>query len=75
MAGAVRQAVGLTTFEDPSTLPDALSARTWKNFAAGAGIVVSKPCLGDFATGFRWEALGPLRTCQKDTVVAPFQLA
>jgi hypothetical protein len=72
---AVAQGVGLTTLDDASTLPEALRARTWKNFAAGAGIAVSNPCLGAFATGFRCEALDPLSTCQEDTVVAPFQLA
>ena len=69
------QGRGLTTFDAASTLPDALSARTWKNFAGATAMAVSKPLLGFFATGFRCAGLDPLRTCQKETVVAPFQLA
>jgi hypothetical protein len=59
----------------PSTVPDALRARTWKKFALATGMLVSKPRLGLVETGFMCVALDPLRTCQNDTVVAPFQLA
>jgi hypothetical protein len=71
---ALQPAVGLTTFELASTLPEALRARAWKNVAAGTATAVSKPLLGFLETGFKREALDPLRICQKATVVAPFQL-
>jgi hypothetical protein len=47
------QGVGRTTLEVASTLPDALSARTWKKLPLATGIAVSKPALGLLATGFR----------------------
>ena len=75
MRNCVCQPRGLTTCELARTLPEALRARTWKKFAAGTWIAVSKPLLAWVRTGLRREALAPLRTCQNDTVVAPFQLA
>ncbi len=67
--------VGATAAEVPSTLPEALSARTWTKAALGDVIVVSKPVRGVVLTGVSWLALEPLSSCQEDTVVAPFQLA
>jgi hypothetical protein len=63
------------TLEVASNLPEALRACTWKKSALATEILVSKPLLGFVETGFIRLALDPLRTCQNDTVVAPFQLA
>jgi hypothetical protein len=64
-----------TVFELASGLPEALSARTCTNAAAGAGIVVSKPVFGVVETGVMRLALEPVKSCHALTVVAPFQLA
>src|SRR5665811_1096991 len=67
--------LGATVLEVPSTRPEALTARTWKKAAAGAGIVVSKPVCGVVETAVMCAALEPVSSCQEATVVAPFQLA
>jgi hypothetical protein len=56
--------------------PLELSARAWKVRAELATVIrVSKPRSGAAAIGESNATVGPATTCQRATVVAPFQLA